>query len=105
MSEKKTYYIEIASGEISQSPYDSPWNFKIDATKEEITTLRKYFDESHTVGIGNFIRAHIPFLEYHHDNENDIQDEKLQQVYRMIHQLGDEEAKQHIKSMGILENI
>ena len=105
MSEKKIYYIEIASGEITQSPYDSSWNYKIEATREDITTLRKHFDESDKVDIGNFIRAHIPFLEYHHDNENDIQDEKLQQVYRMIHQLGDEEAKKQIESMGILDKL
>jgi len=101
--EKKTYYIGIASGEISQSPYDSPWNFKIEATKDEIASLRKCFDGSEEVEFGNFIRAHIPFLEYHHDNENDIQDEKLHLAYRIIHQLGDDEAKRHIEGMGILD--
>ncbi len=105
MNEKKTYYIEIASGSISQSATDSPWNFKIEATDEEIRQLREHFDENASAGMGNFIRAHIPFREYHNDPENDLQDEKLKAVYQLIHELGDDEAKQHIESMGFLDHI
>ena len=32
----------------------------------------------------NFFRAHIPFLEYHHDKVNDVQDYELKQVYQFI---------------------
>lgn len=105
MMEKKTYYIEIANGEISQSGTDSPWNFKIEATEEEILALREYFDQDESDEISNFIRAHIPFREYHLDKENDVQDENLQQIYRMIHQLGDQDTKKHIESMGFLDHI
>jgi hypothetical protein len=102
MSEKKTYYIGIANGEISQSSTSSPWNFKIEATDDEITDLREYFDQNHTTEWANFMRAHVPFVEYHNDRSNHVYDDNLMQVYRMIYQLGDEEARQHIKSMGIL---
>src|SRR4051812_49372405 len=102
MDDKKTYYVEIASGGISQSATNSPWNFKIDATTEEINTLRNYFDESEESELRNFIRAHIPFREYHHDPENDTYDTSLRQVYHLIYKLGDSEAKQQIQSMGIL---
>lgn len=104
MNEKKTYYIEIASGEISQSATSSSWNFKIEATDREIHALRKYFDRSESSEINNFIRAHIPFREYHHDPENDTYDQTLKQVYQLIYQLGDSEAKEEIKSMGILDH-
>ncbi|MFB6467582.1 hydrolase [Cytobacillus sp. Hz8] len=101
--QKKTYYIEVGSGEISQSRTDSPWNFKIQATDDEITTLREYFDQNYSTEWQNFFRAHVPYIQYHYDRENDIYDRTLIGIYRMIYQLGDEEAKQHIKSMGILE--
>ncbi|WP_338472005.1 hydrolase [Niallia sp. XMNu-256] len=104
MEGKKTYYINISSGEISQSLFDSPWNFQIEATPNEIQTLRQYFDENEAGDFPNFLRAHIPFREYHYDEVNDRQDEALQQIYEFIYQRGDEETKQLIDSMNILKN-
>ncbi|MCA1056805.1 hydrolase [Rossellomorea aquimaris] len=103
MDERHDYYIEIATGEISRSSTDSPWNFKISATDEEITRLREIFDSSHSVDWQNFYRAHVPYIQYHFDRQNDAYDENLRQVYSMIHDLGDEEAKKHIESMRILD--
>jgi hypothetical protein len=105
MTERRTYYIEVASGEITQSQSNSPWNFKIEANDAEIHTLRSYFDENEQAELGNFLRAQIPFKEYHLDKENDIQDEKLKHIYQLIYHLGDQEAKQHIESMGILDEV
>lgn len=99
---KKTYYIDISSGEISQSSSASSWNFKIEATDEEITQLREEFNYNYDMDIQNFIRAHIPFDEYHNDKENHAQDQSLIRIYEMLHRLGDNETKKHIESMGIL---
>lgn len=103
--EKSTYYINIGSGEISRSSTDSPWNFKIEATDEEITRLRQIFDENYNVEWAGFWRAHVPIMEYHHDRPNDDYDKHMIEVYRMIHELGDQEAKQHIDKMGILKDF
>ena len=100
---KKTYYIKVNSGEITQSATDSAWDFKIEATDEEIISLREYFDHNYSTEWKNFFRAHIPFVEYHNDKDNDAYDETIRKVYGMIYQLGDEEAKSHIESMGILD--
>ena len=102
MEMKKTYYIAIASGEISQSATSSPWDFKIEASQNEIQELRLYFDKIDSTGWKNFFRAHIPFLEYHHDKENDEYDEILIQIYNKVYQLGDQEARNTIEEMGIL---
>lgn len=99
---KKTYYIDIGNGEISSVSTASPWNFKIEASDEEITSLREIFEQSYAVGWQNFMRAHVPYIQYHYDRENDVQDDLLIQTYGMIHKLGDDEAKRHIESMGIL---
>jgi hypothetical protein len=101
-SEKKPYYISIATGEIMQTPTASPWNFKIEATDEEISQLRGYFDQNYSTEWQNFFRAHVPYVQYHYDRENDAYDETMKKIYKMIYDLGDDEAKQHIRTMGIL---
>jgi hypothetical protein len=99
---KKTYYIDPGTGEISQSQTASSWSFKIQANDDEITRLRELFDQNYSTEWQGFWRAHIPFLEYHHDKDNHQYDNKIQQVYQMIYQLGDQEAKNHIETMNIL---
>lgn len=51
---KKTYYITLGSGEISQSATDSTWNYKIEATDDEIIALREYFDQNYSTEWQNF---------------------------------------------------
>ena len=101
-NKRRTYYIEISSGEITQSATDSPWNFKIEATDEEIKKLREQFDIIDANEPADFFRAHIPFIEYHYDEENDAYDETLKNIYGMVYMLGDHEAKKLIEGMGIL---
>ncbi|MDR7000470.1 hydrolase [Neobacillus niacini] len=100
--QKKTYYIDVGTGHITQSARSSTWSYKIQATDEEISQLRGLFDQNYATEWDNFIRAHIPYVEYHHDRENDHYDSTIQQVYGMIYKLGDEEARNHIETMNIL---
>lgn len=102
VDQKKTYYITVNDGEISQSSTSSPWNFKIEATDDEIIELRELFDQNYSTEWEGFYRAHVPYLQYHFDRQNDKYDEGLTQIYRAIYRLGDEEAKNHIGNMGIL---
>jgi hypothetical protein len=100
---KKTYYISLGSGEISQSSTASTWNYKIEATDEEIVQLREHFDQIYSSDWQGFLRAHVPYVEYHHDPTNDAYDETMHKVYELIYQLGDDETRQHIDEQGILE--
>ncbi|MRX72394.1 hydrolase [Bacillus lacus] len=105
-SEKNTYYVSVGSREISQFSNVSPWDFKIIATDEEITKLREYFDQEYSSDWQGFWRAHVPYLEYHDDPQNDAVDSTNLLIYQMIYDLGDEEAKNHIRSLGLLkENV
>ncbi|WP_340372306.1 hydrolase [Peribacillus sp. FSL E2-0218] len=100
---RKKYYIWLPTGEITQDRESSPWNFEIEATDNEVIQLRELFDYNYSVGEENFYRAHVPYLQYHFDRENDKQDITLQKIFEMIHQLGTEEGRRHIESMGILQ--
>ncbi|WP_110927326.1 hydrolase [Bacillus massiliglaciei] len=102
---RQAYYISIADGGIFQNRESSPWDFKIEATADEIAQLRNYFDHKFEADEAGFYRAHIPFWEYHNDQENEEADANLQKVYNMIYLLGDAEAKRHIKGMGIVDEI
>jgi hypothetical protein len=101
-AQKKTYYIDVGTGEITQSATSSNWSFKIQANDEEITELRELFDQNYMTEWKGFFRAHTPYVQYHHDRENDDYDSTIQQVYGMIYNLGDNEVKNHIESMNIL---
>lgn len=103
--EKKTYYITLVNGEIMTSATDSPWQYKIEATEDEIIKLREIFDSSDDNSVYDFLRAHVPFVEYHQDRTNDQYDQNLLRAYQMIYDLGDEEAKSHISGIGILDNF
>ncbi len=105
MEQRKPYYIDVGTGEISLSAASSTWSFKIHATDEEITELRELFDSNYSTEWQNFFRAHVPYVQYHYDRENDQYDQTLVKVYELIYRLGDEEAKNHIKSMNILPNL
>lgn len=100
MKEEKTaYYIQLANGEIMRTSTASPWNFRIYATDAEIIQLRELFDANYAVEWEGFFRAHVPYVQYHFDRPNDRYDDNLKKVYEMIYELGDEEAKTHIKDM------
>lgn len=101
--EKKTYYISVSAKEISQIKTASPYEFEIQATDEEIRKLREIFDEAYSADWMSFLRAHVPYVQYHQDKENDIVDKDLKLAYQLIHDLGNTEAREHIESMGILD--
>ncbi|WP_102345208.1 hydrolase [Bacillus sp. Marseille-P3661] len=101
--EKKTYYIAVGSREISQFQGGSPYELEIEATDEEVRQLRELFDEIYAADWMSFWRAHVPYVQYHHDKENELIDNDLKKVYQKLHDLGKPETKEHIESMGILD--
>lgn len=103
--EKETYYISVGARGISQIKTGTPFELEIEATSDEIRALRSIFDGMYNSDVMGFVRSHIPFLEYHNDSENDMIDRDLTNVYQMLYDLGKPETKQHIKSMGILNNL
>ncbi|MFX3623732.1 MAG: hydrolase [Ectobacillus sp.] len=103
--DRKTYYISIGDGGISQVKTANTYSFAIQATDEEILKLRELFDGAYVEDIRSFWRSHVPFVEYHHDKANHRYDEKLQQAYKMIYELGDEETRELIGEMGIIDGL
>ena len=101
IEEKQTYYVDINSESILPEPVEST-SFVIHATAKEVQTLEDVFAKKHEHDLETYVRSHIPFLEYHHDPQNDRYDASQQMIYAILYVLGNEEAKQHIREMGIL---
>lgn len=100
--EKKTYYVNLGSGEISQIPYENNQKYTIQATADDIKLLRIAFDRMDQANRGAYARAHIPILAYHNDRPNDDYDRELTEVFQMLYDLGDQQTKDHIKESGVL---
>lgn len=103
--ERKTYYVGISDGEISDRKHNRGGYFEINATQEEVHALRSLFNNMHEAGVESFWRSHVPFVEYHHDSGNDKYDGNMLEVYRILHELGSEHTRKHIESIGVLDEI
>lgn len=100
---RNTYFIDIASREISQIPFQNNTSFKINATNDEVQLLR---DKMNGIDHGDnlsFGRAHVPIYPYHHDKGNDMYDDNMIQAYQLMYELGDALTQSHIESMGIIK--
>ncbi|RSK29414.1 hydrolase [Bacillus sp. HMF5848] len=102
---QKTYYIHVASGEITQSRTASAWDFEISALDDEITLLRELFDQNYSSDIQSFYRAHVPYVQYHDDKPNDGYDNGLLNIYKKIYELGTDETKKQIEEMDIITTL
>ncbi|HLR02071.1 MAG TPA: hydrolase [Virgibacillus sp.] len=99
---KHTYYVDISSREISQTPFGNQTSFKINATNDDLRLLRDKFNGMHHGDNLSFGRSHVPILPYHHDKGNDTYDDHLIQAYQLMYELGDKVTRTHIESMGII---
>lgn len=102
--QKQNFYINIQSHEIARDPYHSEWDFKVEATEQEIAELEQLFDENHKTDWESYMRSHVPFLEYHHDPQNKEFDQRLQAIYAWIYVQGDAKTREQINSLGIFGN-
>jgi len=104
-SEKQTYFVDLVSGDVLAKPLieENP-NFRIYATDEELADLKLQLEKSHTADLQAHLRSVIPYVPYHKDKPNDKYDASLKQIYSIIYKYGDEEARQFIEEIGILED-
>ncbi|ELK45968.1 hydrolase [Halobacillus sp. ACCC02827] len=101
--DRNKYYINIGTREISLNHDANNDDFIIYATEEEVIGLREIFDEINNADNRSFYRAHIPFMPYHKDEDNDETDVDMKKAFQRIHELGDDQTKDHIVQMGVLD--
>lgn len=99
--EKKQYYVNMQSREISQIPYHNNTAFTINATKEEVAFLRQRLENVHTADTNSFWRSHVPIMPYHQDQANDDHDEAMSGAWQLVYELGDESAQEFIREHNL----
>lgn len=104
MEEKKTFYINLGTREISQIHEGNNDVFTIEATEEEMMRLREVLTEEFNSDERSFWRAHIPYRHYSEDPDNDEYDYSLRKAYQMIHDLGDKQTKAFIEEIGMYQD-
>ncbi len=101
--DRKKYFVSVASGEISQVQFGNNDDFTIYATDSEVRDLRSKMDVMQAAEFKSFWRAHVPIMPYHNDQANDQYNAGIQEAFQLIYQLGDEQTKSNLKSMGVLD--
>ena len=100
--EKKTFYIEVGSGEITEPEETGQFEFEIQANDEEINQLQALFEESAEAQEGTAKGASSAHPINHNFRDNDASDYWLREIYRKLYDLGTPETKKHIESMNML---
>lgn len=103
--DRKKYYVNVRSREISQIAFQNNNDFTIYATTTEVTMLRKKLDDVHRAELDTFWRSHVPILPYHRDGSNERYDKALLESFQMIYELGDEAAKDFMSESGLLSHL
>lgn len=100
--EKKKFYVNMGTQEISQIKYGNNQDFIIHATEQDVVLLREKLNDMDQANTRAFFRAHVPIMPYHNDKSNDDYDNGMTGAYQILYDLGDEQTKEHIESMGVL---
>lgn len=100
--DRETYYVNVGSREVSQELYGNRASFTIEANREEIRLLRAKMDAMQDADTISFFRAHVPFIPYHKDSGSNTYDAEMNAVFQMVHDLGGDETKADLASMGVL---
>ena len=102
--EKRTYYINVGTGEVLEDSTALDYEFEISATEDDIAKLQELFEETDNSSQGSYGTSWLPWKVYYSNEANQEYDYYLTEVYRTLHRLGSEQTKRHIETMNVLEN-
>lgn len=100
--ERKTYYVSVQAGSILEDPEAAAYELVINANEEELNKLQELFEE--LVSMDEAQAFH--FLRSPYGTASDAQinagvDWFTKEIYRMLYQLGTQETRNHIATMGL----
>jgi hypothetical protein len=104
--DKNKYWVSVGDQEIVPEGETVNNEFEIEATDQEITELRGQLDDLVKADTELLTRAATPYEPLPEPNQevkNVSYDDQLKNVYRLIHQLGVPETKNHIEEMHVIK--
>lgn len=82
---------------------EAAYELVIEATPEEANQLRDLFESMYHFDMETYFRMHYPGIPEHYDNDNDLYERDVKDIYRMLYKLGTGETREHIASMNVLD--
>ena len=82
--EKKTYYVSVQAGSVLENKEDAAYEFEIVATEQEVEQLAEQFEMLSDADNATAARGILPGVPYHQDDEQDIYDHTLTDIYRRL---------------------
>lgn len=101
--EKESYYVNLQKREISQIEEENKHGLTINATPDEVSSLRSMFSQIEAADHSTFFRSHVPIMPYHNDAGNEQYDKTFKEVASLLYELGDEDTKGYINESGVME--
>lgn len=99
--EKKTYYVSVGAGQVLLDKEAAPFELVIRANEEELNKLQELFEETSSADEAAALTfSGSPTVS--DPVEDATYDGLMRDIYRLLHELGTDETKRHIESMGIL---
>ncbi|WP_445326897.1 transposase [Solibacillus sp. FSL R7-0682] len=96
--EKQKIYVSVAN--LTCNFYPGPsYEFVLHMDPIKARVFSKLFSQMNRLEASNAFRAHMPFIPYHMDQLNHDLDNRLQKLYALIHEFGDEEAKKFVEQL------
>ena len=92
-------YVSVTDQRVYNYPDDSPWEFKIEVQREFVPIFHRLFEQVNEIEFQNFLRAHLPYVPYHADRDNDKIDIRTQKIYALIHEFSDQQTKAFIEEL------
>ncbi len=92
-------YVSIVHQQVYHHPDDSPWEYEVHVTEEYVPVFHRLFHQMDRLEIRNFLRAHLPYIPYHYDQDNRDIDLRTMKVYALIHEFTDDKSKRFIEKL------
>ncbi|HWI46923.1 MAG TPA: transposase [Rummeliibacillus sp.] len=92
-------YVSVMHKYYNFSPHNAPWEFHINVDPGMLKVFDQLFAQMKSWDDNSIVRAQIPAVPYHFDQQNDEVDKRLKKVYALIHEYGDKDTKKFIEQM------
>ncbi|MER1958454.1 MAG: transposase [Solibacillus sp.] len=95
---KQNVYVSVAHLTCNLQP-GSSYEFVLQMDPIKARVFSKLFTQMQSLEAANAFRAHLPYIPYHMDRLNHEIDYRLQKIYALIHEFGDDEAKRFVEQL------
>ena len=96
--QKQKIYVSVAHLTCNFHP-GSAYEFILQMEPLKARVFAKLFNQIQHLEASNAFRAHLPCIPYHMDKANHDIDRRLQKIYALIHEFGDDKAKKFVEQL------